>query len=192
VRLFVAADPSADVRRAAAARSRELREAVSPHAFASRIRWVPDENLHLTVWFLGEVSDQRSVAVLEALRPDMQSPSFDLQVSGLGSFPASGTPRVLWLGVPRGLAELEMAHDEVGRRLAPCGFHAEARGFSAHLTIARIKSPLNGSERSLLRGALDTTHSDAGSCQVEALTVYRSRTSSKGAVYEPLLRVPLS
>jgi 2'-5' RNA ligase len=192
VRLFVAADPSPDLRRQVAARSGALRAGLGPHAFARRIRWVPDENLHLTVWFLGEVSDERSLAVIEALRTPMRSPSFDLHVSGFGAFPPSGSPRVLWLGVPVGLPRLAIAHDEIGSRLAPLGFKGEARPYSAHLTIARIKSPLNGAERAVLRGALDTIPAEAGSCRIETLTLYRSRTSSEGAVYEPLLRVPLS
>ena len=192
MRLFVAADPSPGVRRQAAAASRELRQAIASHAFARHLRWVPDGNLHLTVWFLGDVSEQRSVSVIEALRPPLQSPSFDLHISRLGAFPPSASPRVLWLGVPVGLAQLALVHDEVGTRLAPWGFQAEARAYSAHLTIARVKGPLTGSERAVLRGALVSVPADAGACRIDALTLYRSRTSSQGAVYEPLLRVPLS
>jgi len=144
------------------------------------------------VWFLGEVSEQRSITVLDALRPPMRSSSFDMRISGLGAFPPSGSPRVLWLGVTAGLQQLALAHEEVGSRLERWGFATETRPYSAHLTIARINSPLNASERGLLRDALETIDADAGSCRVEMLTVYRSRTSPKGAAYEPLLRVPLS
>jgi 2'-5' RNA ligase len=192
VRLFVAADPSSDIRRAAAARSSELRRTLEGDAFARSIRWVPEENLHLTIWFLGEVPEERSAPVLEALHPRLQVPSFDLRLSGFGAFPLSGSPRVLWLGVSEGLAGLSSAHAEVGARLAPWGFAPEDRPYSAHLTIARIKSPLRAGQRAVLRNALSTLTADPGTCRIDALTVYRSRTSPKGAVYEPLLRVPLS
>lgn len=192
MRLFVAADPSTDVRRAAALRAAELRRTVDGETFSRSIRWVPEQNLHLTVWFLGEVPEERSASVLEALHPPLQVPSFELRLSGFGAFPLSGSPRVLWLGVAAGLAELSSAHAEVGARLAPWGFAAEGRPYSAHLTIARIKSPLRAGERAVLRSALSTVEADPGTCRVDALTVYRSRTSAKGAVYQPLLRVPLS
>jgi RNA 2',3'-cyclic 3'-phosphodiesterase len=192
VRLFVAADPSREVRRAAALHAGELRHALEQNDFARGIRWVPEENLHLTVWFLGEVSEARSAAVLEALRPRLRTARFELTLSGFGAFPPSGSPRVLWLGVAAGSAELASAHDEVGERLGPWGFAPEGRSYAPHLTMARIKQPLAAADRAKLRHALQATAADPGTCCVEALTVYRSRTSAKGAVYEPVQRVPLS
>jgi 2'-5' RNA ligase len=99
---------------------------------------------------------------------------------------------VLWLGVAAGLTALASAHAEVGERLAPWGFVPETRPYSAHLTIARIKQPLAPADRVELRQALQATAADPGTCRVDALTVYRSRTSAKGAVYEAVQRVPLS
>ena len=156
------------------------------------LRWVPEENLHLTVWFLGEVSEARSTAVLDALKAPLASPAFTLHIAGLGAFPPSGPPRVLWMGVREGLPELSQAHDEVGARLAPWGFAPEGRAYSAHLTIARVKEPPPPLARAALRQLLKETAADAGRCRIEALTVFRSRTAPRGAVYEPLLRVPLS
>ena len=192
MRLFVAAEPSIDVRRAAAARSRALRDTLAGHEFSTRIRWVPEDNLHLTVWFLGEVPDPRSESVLEALRAPMRSPAFEMRISGFGTFPPARSPRVLWLGVPAGVTHLAGAHAEVGTRLAPLGFVAGTRPYSAHLTIARVSAPLRARERALIRQAMSTVEAEAGWCRVESLTVYRSRTSPKGAAYERLLRVPLS
>ena len=69
--LFVAAEPSEQVRAAAAACAERLRDRLAAARAAAGIRWVPRQNLHLTVWFLGEVSDPRAAAVLEALRPPL-------------------------------------------------------------------------------------------------------------------------
>ena len=192
MRLFVAAEPSASVRTAAASAAQRLRERLEAARADHAIRWVSTENLHLTVWFLGEVSEARSAAVLDALQPAMRSAAFDLHIAGFGAFPPSGPPRVLWMGLTRGLEDLARAHEEVGARLQPWGFPPEGRAYSAHLTIARVKEPPHGAARSALRQALAHMPADAGACRIESLTVFRSRTGPRGSVYERLLRVPLS
>jgi 2'-5' RNA ligase len=191
MRLFVAAEPSEQVRTSAAASARRLRERLDAVRGSDGIRWVPVENMHLTVWFLGEVSDARAAPVLDAMRPALDVPAFDLCIAGFGAFPPSGPPRVLWMGVTRGLEELARAHDAVGARLQPWGFPPEGRAYSAHLTIARMKEPLHGAARAALRQAIAYESGDAGSCRIEELTLFRSRSAPGGAVYEPLLRVPL-
>lgn len=192
MRLFVAVEPSARVRSAAAAAAEDLRAGLDARRWSGSFRWIPEENLHLTVWFLGEVSDSRAPAVLDALRPPLTEPAFDLRISGLGVFPPSGRARVVWMDVRSGADALARIHAAVGARLLPLGFRPEGRPYAAHLTLARIKGPLPASARSLLRSALEQPGVDAGRCRVDSLTVFRSRTAPKGAVYEPLLRVPLS
>jgi len=148
--------------------------------------------MHLTVWFLGDVSDARAGAVLEALREPLHVGPFPLHVEGFGAFPPSGPPRALWMGVTRGLQQLARLHDEVGVRLQPWGFPPEGRAYSAHLTIARVKEPPPGPARAAIRHAVAHQEGDAGACRIDHLLVFRSRTSPAGAVYEPLLRVPLT
>jgi 2'-5' RNA ligase len=192
VRLFVAAEPSGQVRQEAGRWAARLRTALEEADAAHGIRWVPVENLHLTVWFLGEVSDVRAAPILDTLARPLAVPAFELHLAGFGAFPPSGPPRVLWMGVTRGLRELALAHDEIGLRLLRWGFSPEPRAYSAHLTLARIKEPPRPAARAALRQALVREEADAGSCRVQELTVFRSRTSPRGAVYEALLRVPLA
>ena len=192
MRLFVAAEPSDDVRREAAACAARLRRRLEGADAGHGVRWIPAQNLHLTVWFLGEVSDARASAVIESLAPPIKAPSFELHLAGFGAFPPSGPPRVLWIGVTHGLTQLAQAHDEIGERLAPWGFAPEPRAYSAHLTIARVKEPTRGAARRAMRDAVFAEACDSGSCRVQSLTIFRSRTSPHGASYEPLLRVPLS
>src|SRR5688572_12842261 len=135
MRLFVAAEPSAEVTAAAAACVERLRERLELAGCATGLRWIPSANLHLTVWFLGEVSDPRAAAVLDALRPPLDLAPFDFHIAGFGAFPPSGPPRILWMGLTTGLEELAQAHDQVGARLQPWGFPPEGRAYSAHLTI---------------------------------------------------------
>jgi 2'-5' RNA ligase len=192
VRLFVGAAPSDSVRHAAAKIGVTVRAALeSKHPFRG-FRWVPADNLHITVWFLGEVPEQRSAAVLDVLGPPLSASAFRLHLSGLGTFPASGSPRVLWMGVSEGLEGLASAHEAVGVRLAALGFQPDGRPYAAHLTMARMKQPVPPAVRGVLRAILTPLEADAGRCRIDALTVFRSRTFPKGPVYEPLLRVPLS
>jgi RNA 2',3'-cyclic 3'-phosphodiesterase len=191
VRLFVAAEPSEDVRCAAFGAGDRLRRALADRRIADGIRWVPQENLHLTVWFLGEVSDARATAVLDTLRGPVSVHPFDLHLAGLGAFPPSGPPRVFWMGVARGRDELARVHEALGTRLAPWGFEGEGRPYSAHLTLARVKEPPPAPSRAAIRHLLKEATADAGSCRIETLTVFRSRTSPRGAAYESVLRVPL-
>ena len=137
-------------------------------------------------------ADARASAIIQSLAPPMKAPAFDLRLAGLGAFPPSGPPRVLWIGVTQGVAQLAMAHDEVGERLAPWGFAPEGRAYSAHLTIARVKEPPRGGARKVIREQVLAERCDSRLCRVETLTVFRSRTTAHGATYEPLLRVPLS
>lgn len=192
MRLFVAADPSDEVRHAAVAAVARLRRRLEKGSADHGIRWIAAENLHLTVWFLGEVSDSRAKPILEALARRLETPAFEIHLAGFGVFPPSGPPRVLWMGVTRGVGELSAVHDEIGRRLVPWGFAGEGRAYSAHLTIARVKEAPHGRARAALRAALAAEPADAGACRITALTVFRSRTAPAGALYEPLLRVPLS
>ena len=191
MRLFVAAEPSAAVRQAAARIGSALQDTTAAALSSARVRWIPAINLHLTVWFLGEVAEPRASEVLEALSPQLDLKSFRLALGGLGAFPPSGSPRVLWLGVRDGIDALTRANALVGARLAPLGFEPERRRFSAHLTLARINTPLPQSSRRSLREALERQSAEAGSCTVDGLTVFRSHTAPTGAVYEPVLRVPL-
>lgn len=191
MRLFVAVEPSPTVRSAAFACGARLRDRLRRADADHGIRWVPEQNLHLTLWFLGEVSDARSAAVLDALQAPVAIQPFDLHLAGAGAFPPSGDPRVLWMGVARGTEQLSRAHDEIGARLVPWGFAAEGRPYSAHLTLARVKEPPHGAARTAIRDILRDEAADSGVCRVTALTVFRSRPAPAGAVYERVLRVPL-
>ena len=179
------------MRTSAAACVERLRDRLEAAGAGRGIRWVPTGHLHLTVWFLGEVSEARGSAILDAMRPVLDVPAFELHLAGFGGFPPSGPPRVVWMGVTQGVEQLAAAHDQVGARLQPWGFVPEARAYSAHLTIARIKEPPQEPARAALRQAIAHEPADAGAWRITELTVFRSRTLPKGALYEPLVRVPL-
>lgn len=190
MRLFVAAELPAPLRRSVSACARRVRERLADAGVETGLRWIPPENLHLTIWFIGELSEPRATAVLDALTPPLPMPPFEVAIEAFGAFPPAGAPRVLWMGVSRGRDELARAHDLVGARLLPWGFPPEGRAYSAHLTIARVKEA-HGRARQAIRQAVAHEGCAAGTAAVTELVVFRSRTAPAGAVYEPLLRVPL-
>src|SRR6476661_5685443 len=137
MRLFVGVELDERVKDAAAAIGESLRRELG-HGIDAR--WVPPANLHVTLWFLGEVDESRVETTMHALNQPFVERAFDLAVSGLGAFPLSGPPRVFWLGVRAGADSLARVHAELTTRLEPLGFEAERRAYSAHLTLARVKT----------------------------------------------------
>lgn len=188
LRLFVALDPPEPVRRRIGAMQSELRRAAGRHA--DEIRWVPPENVHLTLQFLGAVPEER----LEALRGAIaqaaaRSRPLSLEVRGAGGFPSARRPRVLWVGLAGELPELASLAADLGRHLAPLGYPAEDRPLTPHLTLGRARegrgAPGFGGALAQARGQ------DALAWRADALVLYRSHLAPAGARYEALQRFPL-
>src|SRR3954464_1479058 len=136
MRLFVGIELCEALRDAAASVAGALRTALGPSV---DVRWVAPEKLHVTVRFIGSVADARVPAVVDALARPIAVAPFDVQLGPCGAFPRSGPPRVIWIGLAAGEPSVREIHDELDRRLEPLGFAREARPFSAHLTLARVK-----------------------------------------------------
>ena len=191
MRLFVGVELSDDMKSAAAAASERLQRELERAELHVPARWVPASNLHITLWFIGEVDDARSARIREVMEAPFAVPPFTLRAAGLGAFPPSGPPRVFWIGVTAGGESLRGLHAEVESRLTPLGFEPERRAYSAHLTIARVKDVPRG-DAPRIRRVLADIDADAGAADIAAVTLFRSRLSPKGSTYEPLLRVPLA
>lgn len=187
MRLFVGVELGSDVRARAAGIAEALRHRVESVRPPVDLRWVAPENLHITLWFIGNVDHARASAIRSALDRPFATAAFDLPVGGCGVFPRSGPPRVIWIGT-QAAAEMSRLYGEVRDRLLPLGFEEERRPYSAHVTIARVREARAGRE---LRELLGRTPAVCGVSRVTAVTLFLSRLSPKGAAYEPLLRVPL-
>jgi 2'-5' RNA ligase len=188
VRIFIGIEIDAEGRKRADAIIRDARHLLDAEL---AIRWIPPENLHLTLWFIGEVAEPRAAAIQSAIAQPFDLPPFDLRLKGLGAFPKSGAPRVLWIGVEQGADALRAIHAQLAVRLRPLGIEPERRPFAAHMTLGRVKGAREGVRKSEVRALLHQMPGDAGTCRIACVTLFRSRLSPKGAVYEPLVRVPL-
>ena len=176
IRAFVALEVDEALRRRLAAAVEGLRPLIPG------LRWVPPEQAHLTLRFLGHAPS----AVLDALRDPLAAAAAasaprPVRVSGLGVFPASARARVLWIGIAptEGIVELQATCEAAA---VGAGFEPERRPFRCHLTLGRWREPAR-------RPALPPL--DLGRAQFERLVLFRSQLHPKGAVYTPLASFPL-
>lgn len=149
-------------------------------------RWVPEEQMHLTLRFLGDVDEAR-IPLLKEQLGSIVIPSFDLTVQGLGCFPPRGVPRVLWAGVLPSPPLQELA-TILDHELAAAGFPREPRPFSPHLTLGRFRSVEENDVTRYL-----TLHRDFSLSPfvVNRFILFCSRLTSTGAEHTPLARYPL-
>jgi 2'-5' RNA ligase len=188
MRLFVAVDPDEGTR-ARIGRAIDTLRAVMEHGpSTARISWLVPERLHLTLQFVGEVSDPVADAIAARLLPAFAVATFEIRLGRIGTFPSSGRPRVVWLGVEFGADSLAVLHAEVVRRLADIAFPREDRPFSPHLTLARVKT---GGTRADGERVARTSIEPPGGCTIDHVTLYHSRISPRGPTYTPLVISPL-
>ena len=190
MRLFIGVELDDAVRGAAADAALELKARLDTRAPGFTARWIDRANLHITLWFIGEVADERVAEISDALRRPFDVAPFSLSLMGCGAFPPSGAPRVLWIGTTKGSEAMRELYDRIEHRLVPLGLTVERRPYTPHLTIARVKDPGRASGR-VIRDAIAVVPASCGESAVTAVTLFRSRLSPRGAAYEPLLRVPL-
>jgi 2'-5' RNA ligase len=190
VRLFIGIELDDAVTATAADAARELKARLASVAPGFTARWIDRANLHITLWFIGEVVDNRAAAIADALQSPFDVAPFHLDLRGAGAFPPSGAPRVLWIGTTTGTEPMRELYRRIEKRLVPLGFPAERRPYTPHLTIARVKDPGRVTGR-VIRQAIAAVPAACGESAVNAVTLFRSRVSPRGAAYEPLLRVPL-
>ena len=187
MRLFVAIEMSPPVEEAARAVIEDLRVRAVRLAPGAKITWSNPERIHVTVRFIGEADETKTHAIRSALGPSIDAPVFDLHVEGVGAFPPKGPLRVFWAGLTdgrEGLLEVERAVSQRLETLVP----AEDRPYSPHLTLARVKESA-GLSRAMLFTGLESRQ--FGKVHVDAITLYESRLSPRGATHVSLQRTGL-
>lgn len=170
---------------------RELRGQISKHIAALRhdlpevrASWTREENLHLTLKFLGDVSVTDIPKVSTAVETATHSlEPFQFVVTGCGVFPPRGQPKVLWIGTRDDSGHLRRLHENLERECEAVGFPREARAFSPHLTIARLRSTTGAGPLAHLH--IDRSF-DASLVQVCEVLLMRSELSSAGSRYTAL------
>jgi len=140
-------------------------------------RWVPPENLHLTLRFVGEVDEREAALLDEALITIERSP-FELQVSGCGIFAQRRGPEAVWIGVTSTppLVDLQAA---VERAAVRAGLAPEEKRFRPHITLARLKDVPQPRLQAFVAGHnlfKDTV-------RIEEFTLFSSKLGSGDPIY---------
>ncbi|OEY65977.1 RNA 2',3'-cyclic phosphodiesterase [Marinobacter sp. X15-166B] len=145
-------------------------------------RWQTFAQMHLTLLFLGNVEDERVLAVREAACR-ISLTAFELQVAGLGCFGRPCAPRILWAGV-QPAAPVASLHSALKSEMAQLGFTPESRAFRPHITLSRFKHR-PGSIESLLA---EYEGAAFGAFRVERFVLFESVQRAGGSVYPVIAR----
>lgn len=152
-----------------------------------RVAWIPPDNLHVTIKFLGWARAE----VLPAIRDKAEEwtrtrKGFELAARGVGAFPDERHARILWVGVQDPSGALGRLVTDIEGAMAELGFERETRAYHPHVTIGRVKDGRDAEEL-LARHA----QTDFGSSLVREVVIYESIMKAKGSEYVALHRLPL-
>lgn len=149
------------------------------------LQWQRPDQYHLTLRFIGEVSDNMTRRVEDELNQVDTSP-FDIQLTGLGYFPQSSIPKVIWAGVKKNkrLTELQSQVEQACQR---AGLEPDNRSYQPHITLGRNKE----ASKTKLRSLLDRyRHIRADAIPVTSFNLYTSELIRKGAIHRIRRKYP--
>lgn len=156
------------------------------------VRWVPVENIHLTLKFLGNVSTANLEILKDILGKVVSSHhECDISVGGIGAFPKLQNPRVIWIGmeIPQELVALQHIIEIETARL---GYSREYRSFSPHLTFGRVSRNASAQDVHAIAEVLETFKVGfLGATRIKTVYLYRSDLQPEGAVYTPIYTAAL-
>jgi len=150
------------------------------------LKLVKPQNIHLTVRFLGDIP----LPMVDAIHEEMKQLSFalfDIELRGIGTFPKLSHPRVLWAGIRKGATELANVFEHLEPRLRGLGFKPDTKGFSPHLTIARVRTRRNKDRLAELVRELENY--EFGTIKVDCLRLKKSDLTPRGPIYTNLREV---
>jgi len=179
MRCFIAIDIDEGIRAALS----DLQERLASKADIKKndVKWVNPEAIHLTLKFLGEIRDEQAVDVCNITK-DVASrhKSFELDVESVGHF-GGRSARVLWVGAGQSCDNLLQLQNDLERQMALAGWPKEARKFSGHLTLCRVRSSKAGFK--LAQMTEEYKDFRLGTMPADSISVYQSQLTPKGPIY---------
>lgn len=153
------------------------------------VSWTRPEGIHLTLKFLGEVEEERLAKIQKAIKEASKGFSpFVIEFGGIGVFPNLKAPRVIWVGIKES-EKLNSLQDAIESETERLRFKREARAFTPHLTLGRVRSSRN--RDALIRAMEEFEKIELGSLNVEDVSLMRSELRPKGAIYTQIGKVLL-
>lgn len=157
------------------------------------VRWVDKDSVHLTLKFLGDVPGDRLPVVYSAVKRACRDVApFAISIEGLGCFPNTRRPRVVWVGVRESSESLQSLQRTIEDALAEEGFERERHSFTPHLTLGRLHRRASRSDGERLGRVVEQGVTfPALEMEVASVSVMKSDLKPSGAVYTQLKRVSL-
>jgi 2'-5' RNA ligase len=177
-RLFVAIDLPES--------TRQLLASIDPQIRG--VRWIDPAQVHLTLVFLGDVTDEIDLALREKLSA-IEFGAFFLPITGVETFSAKGAPKIIWIGVGKAHPHLFQIHKRVHEAALAAGLEPELRPWHPHVTIARCRDVSAQSLRKFLQANAEF---DAGMTRVDAFHLYSSELTPGGPIHTRELSVHCS
>jgi 2'-5' RNA ligase len=168
-RLFVSIDLPDQTRRSFTA--------LDPHLRG--VRWIEQDQMHLTLSFFGNTTPEAEEALRERLQ-SIEWKAFFLPLQGVGVFPAKGRPSVVWVGVGAGHPHLFQLHKRMQEAALGAGIEPDLRSFHPHVTVGRCRDVSAETLRPFLRTHADF---DAGMIHVTEFYLYSSTLTPAGSIH---------
>jgi 2'-5' RNA ligase len=182
MRCFIAVDIDEQIKKSLSSLQNELQGKADVKK--GDVKWVNPEAIHLTLKFLGEIRDERVVDVCNITK-DVASrhKSFELDVGSVGYF-GGRSARVLWVGTGQDCDNLLQLQKDLEQQLDLAGWPREARKFSGHLTLCRVRNSRAGVK--LAQMTREYEDFELGTMPVDSVSVYQSQLTPKGPIYTVL------
>ncbi len=189
LRAFIALEMPEEIRHALA----EISSRLKRELFGIPLRWVPVENMHLTLKFLGDILPGKVSEISGTLEEITahQSP-IQIQINDIGAFPNINRTRVVWVGLnyPEPLHQLQ---NQIESQLEKLDFPWEGRSFSPHLTLARVRDHAqHASLRKIAEVLTSSKKPQPVEAQAHKITLFCSKLKPSGSVYNALSQFVLS
>jgi 2'-5' RNA ligase len=187
MRVFVAIDIGEQIRKGLGALQQQLQ--AKANVKRSDVKWVRPGSIHLTLKFLGEIKDDQLAEVCNIVKEvTARHKSFELEVGTVGFF-GGRSARVLWLGCGEGNEALLQLQKDIEQQLSESGWPPEARKFTGHLTLCRVRNTRAGAI--LARLSDDYKDFQLGRLAADSVVVYQSELRPDGPIYTALARCEL-
>ncbi len=150
------------------------------------LKLVEPRNIHITMRFLGNIQ-QNSVDKIHGEMEQIAFSPFAVEIRGIGVFPTLKYARVVWAGIQKGADQLRDVFDQLEPRLRKLGFKPDPKGFSPHITIARVRTGRSKGE--LVRCVNELVNYEFGVLKADCLKLKKSVLTPKGPIYSTLKEV---
>lgn len=148
---------------------------------------VETHNLHITLRFIGEVPRGLVDEIVRSVLSKVEFLRFEVEFKGLGAFPSTLRPRVVWVGVSEGADQLARIHEAIEKGLRRLGIRPEREKFVPHVTLARIKGSRNLS--AIVKLIQEYEDYVFGRMVVDKVRLKKSTLTPRGPIYETLWEV---